>query len=133
MFDDERPSVRRMSTGVHVAITLDRTSEHNLWSDLMMEEPLGVFIATFHRLTLGTVVHLVLTIAGEATPLAASGVVRWSSAHREGTDNVAGVGLRFVDLDEVTAAKLARFMRGVREPIVFELEDAPMRKRTANG
>lgn len=133
MFDDERPSVRRMSSGVHVAITLDRTSDHNLWSDLMMEEPHGVFLATFHRLTLGTVVNLVLTLAGEATPLAASGVVRWTSAHSEGTDGVAGVGLRFVDLDDATEAKLARFMRSVREPIVFELEDAPMRKRPANG
>ncbi|WP_169927272.1 PilZ domain-containing protein [Labilithrix luteola] len=133
MNDDERPSVRRMSSGVHVVIALDRTSDHNLWSDLMMEEPHGVFIATFHRLTLGTVVHLVLTLEGDPTPLAASGVVRWSSSHREGTDNVAGVGLRFVDLDDAAAAKLARFMSHVREPIVFELEELPMRTRSANG
>lgn len=130
MTDDTRPSVRRVpASGVHVAITLDRTSEHTLWSDLTMDVASGgVFVATYYPLSIGTVVHLLLTLEGEETPIAMSGVVRWSRAHHDGSDVAAGVGIRFVDLDDEAAKKLARFA-GVREPMVFELDDAPMRKR----
>lgn len=132
---DDRPSVRRLpASGTHVAITIDHASDHNLWSDLTMDVAQGgVFVATFLPLSIGTVVHLLLTLEGDDVPVAASGVVRWSRLHREGADGPAGVGVRFVDLDQQAAEKLARFARDVREPIVFELEEAPMRKRSSRA
>lgn len=131
MSESERPSVRRLpASGVHVAITLNGVSEHNLWSDLTMDVAHGgVFVATYYPLAIGTEVHMLLTLEGEDVPLAATGVVRWHSLHRDGSDNVAGAGIRFVDLEPKAAEKLARFAREVREPVVFELDEVPMRKK----
>jgi uncharacterized protein (TIGR02266 family) len=135
MSEDDRPSVRRIpASGVHVAITLDDTSEHNLWSDVTGDVAHGgVFVATYHPLGIGTVVHLLLTLDGEDVPLAAEGVVRWHSLHRDGSDNVAGAGIKLLELDEAASQKLARFAREVREPLVFELDDAPMRKKRSSA
>jgi len=124
--DDEKPSVRRIpNSGIHVAITLDHASEHNLWSDIALDVINGgVFVATFHPLPPGTTVHLLLTLEGDETPIAATGVVRWVRPHREGSDGIAGAGVQFVDLDARTAEKLLRFAEVVREPLVFELDVA---------
>jgi uncharacterized protein (TIGR02266 family) len=130
---DEMPTVRRGPTsGTHVAITLSGTSDHTLWADVTMDVAGagGVFIATYHALPLGTVVDLLLTFEGETLPVAARGVVRWSRPHRDGSDAHAGVGVRLVDVTEKLAGVLERFASRIREPLMFDLEDAPMRARS---
>lgn len=115
-----------------MSIKLGPDSEHNLWSDLTMNVANGgVFVATFHPLALGTVVHLLLTVEGADKPIATQGVVRWTRPHRDGSDGAAGVGVRFVDLDPHAIDTLARFVENVREPMIFELDDVPMRKKRA--
>lgn len=130
---DETPTVRRGPTsGTHVAISLSRSSDHTLWADVTMDvaEAGGVFVATYHALPLGTVVDLLLTFEGESRPVAARGVVRWTRAHRDGEGGHAGVGVRLVDVTAEVAGALARFTSQVREPLMFDLEDAPMRARS---
>ena len=124
--DDDKPTVRRRpDSGVHVAITVGAATDHTLWADLSFDVTAGgVFVATYHPLALGTVVHLLLTLEGEEVPVAASGVVRWTRLHREGSEAPAGVGVRFVDLPEEVAGRLTRFASRVREPMVFELDEA---------
>src|SRR5688572_6736522 len=85
--EHEQPTVRRIPTsGIHVAVKIDTTSEHTFWSDLTMNvEAGGVFVATFHPLAMGTIVHMLVTLEGEDVPFAASGVVRWTRPHRDGS------------------------------------------------
>lgn len=129
--EHEQPTVQRIPTsGIHVAVKIDATSEHTFWSDLAMNVATGgVFVATFHPLAIGTLVHMLVTVAGDDVPFATSGVVRWTRPHRDGSDGVAGVGVAFLDLDESALEKVARFVDSERAPMIFELDDAPMRKR----
>jgi uncharacterized protein (TIGR02266 family) len=131
--DEERPSVRRLPvSGVHVSIVLGASSEHLLWSDLTLDVTKGgVFVATFHPLPVGTEVHLLLMIEGDPLPIAAEGVVRWTTSHREHDDGVAGAGISFTEIDPKSLETLARFAREVREPMRFEL-DEPARAGASN-
>jgi len=129
--DDERPSVRRIpASGVHVAIKLEQGSDHVLWSDLTLDVSRGgVFVATFLSLSVGTVVHLLLTFEGDDIPVAATGIVRWTRPHRDGSDGVAGAGIQFSEIDAPSIAKAERFAREVRGPMIFEPDEAPVRKK----
>lgn len=130
----ELPAVRRLpKSGTHVAITLDRASEHALWADLSLDVAAtgGVFVATYVTLGVGTVVDMLLTLEGEELPIAARGVVRWTRPHRDGSDGPTGVGVKLLDPTPETAARLARFAESVREPIVFDLEDLQIRARSS--
>jgi uncharacterized protein (TIGR02266 family) len=124
--DEEKPSVRRLPvSGVHVSIALGPGSEHLLWSDLTLDVTKGgVFVATFHPMPVGTEVHLLLMIDGDPLPIAAEGVVRWNTPHREHDDGVAGAGIQFTKIDAKSLETLARFAREVREPMMFELDDS---------
>lgn len=129
MTDDETPAVSVRRFNAQVAITIDDVSDHNLWADLTMDLAAGgVFVATYQPLSLGTSVDLEVGIADEE-PIHAKGVVRWTRVHMDGSDLPAGVGIKFVELDAETRDRLQRFAETVRTPIVFELEDAPMRRR----
>lgn len=130
--DEERPSVRRLPvSGVHVSIVLGPGSEHVLWSDLTLDITKGgVFVATFHPLAVGTAVHLLLMLEGDPLPIAAEGVVRWITQHREHDDGVAGAGISFTKIDAKSIETLVRFAREVREPMMFELDDS---MRNASG
>lgn len=124
--DHERPSVRRLPvSGVHVSVVLGPGSEHLLWSDLSLDVTSGgVFVATFHPLAVGTVVHLLLMIEGDPLPIAAEGVVRWITTHREHDDGVAGAGVQFTKIDPKSLETLVRFASEVREPMLFDLDDS---------
>jgi uncharacterized protein (TIGR02266 family) len=124
--DEERPSVRRLPvSGVHVSVVLGHSSEHLLWSDLTLDVTKGgVFVATFHPLAVGTTVHLLLMIEGDPLPIAAEGIVRWVTPHREDDDGAAGAGIQFTKIDAKSLDTLARFAREVRAPMMFELDDS---------
>ena len=124
--DEERPSVRRLPvSGVHVSVVLGHTSEHLLWSDLTLDVSKGgVFVATFHPLAVDTTVHLLLMIEGDPLPIAAEGVVRWVTPHRDDDDGAAGAGIQFTKIDAKSLETLAKFARDVRAPMMFELDDS---------
>jgi uncharacterized protein (TIGR02266 family) len=122
---------RSRSGRASVEIVLDALSEHNLWANLAMEiERGGVFVATYRALTIGTQVDLCMTLPDGGEPVAACGVVRWTRPHLEGSDGVPGLGIAFVNLDTAARARIAEFAESVREPFVFELEEAPIRRRS---
>lgn len=120
--------------GVHVAVVLDATSEHHLWSDLTMSvDRGGVFVATYQHLPLGTVVDLELTLSDDEPPITAKGVVRWTRGHSDVSTAGAGVGIKLVDVATDVTERLDRFALMVREPMLFELEEAPMRRRRSSA
>jgi uncharacterized protein (TIGR02266 family) len=130
--NSERPAVeRRTESGIHAAIKLGRETEHQLWTDITMDIATGgVFIATYVPMPLGTPVELLLMLERDEPPIAARGVVRWTRLHSDGSDGPAGVGVRFVELDAEAATRLGTFTSRVREPMLFELDEAPMRPRS---
>jgi uncharacterized protein (TIGR02266 family) len=127
----ERPAVSKTQTGGHakVVIAIDDASDHTFWADLTMEvDKGGVFVATYQPLPLGAVVDLEMTLPDGGEPVPASGVVRWTRPHLEGSDGVAGVGVKFVELSAEAKERVARFAEA-RQPMMYDLEDAPIRKR----
>jgi uncharacterized protein (TIGR02266 family) len=134
---DEAIVTKRRSRPAQVAITIDDMSEHNFWADITMDvERGGVFVATYHPLSLGTSVELELVlrehepaIDDRALVIEATGVVRWARAHHDGSDAPAGVGIKFVHLAPEVLPRVRRFVETVRPPLVFELDEAPMRRR----
>jgi uncharacterized protein (TIGR02266 family) len=128
------PAVRRARAGGHarVAITMDAASDHTLWADLAMDVLKGgIFVATYEALTLGTLVDLEVTLPDSETPLAFTGVVRWTRPHIEGSDGATGVGVKFVELSDNAKNRMLAFAK-LREPVIFDLDEAPIRgRRTA--
>lgn len=133
--DAEGPVVKLDKlVGVRVSVAIDAMSEHQLWSDLTLSaDSGGVFVATYHHLPLGTTVDVVLTLPDAEPPIAMKGVVRWTRSHRDDADDGAGVGIKFVDVAADARERLDRFTTTVREPMLFDLDDAPMRRRRASS
>jgi uncharacterized protein (TIGR02266 family) len=128
----EQPAVtKRARDGrLCVDIAIDDLSEHTFWANLALEvEQGGVFVATYRPVSIGTLVDLRLSLPDHDEPFTLSGVVRWTRPHIEGSDGVAGVGVKFVDLTEDARDTITQFANAVREPMIFELDDAPFRKR----
>lgn len=125
------PTVRNFEArSPRVAIAIDEKSEHNFWSDLTFDvQHGGVFVATYHALPVGTAVELELGLAGE-TPTILQGVVRWTRAHRDGSDASAGFGIALLDVPPDAKARIDRFVE-VRPPIVVEIDDPPRMRRSA--
>jgi uncharacterized protein (TIGR02266 family) len=114
-------------------VEIDHLSEHNLWADLAMQlERGGVFYATYQPMELGTLVDLTVMLPDEEEPITVAGVVRWTRPHLEGSEGWPGIGIKFIELDAVTHERFERFAMS-RQPIVFELDDAPIRRRGKTG
>jgi uncharacterized protein (TIGR02266 family) len=129
--DTDSPNVRRGRRGsrAHVEIAIDKNSDHNFWADLdLVVERGGVFVATYQALELGTVVDLLVTLPDAAEPVTIAGVVRWTRPHLDDSDGAAGVGIKFLDVSTAAHERFKRFA-SVREPIVFALDDAPLRRQ----
>lgn len=119
-FDAKRP---------RVAIAIDDRSEHNFWADLTFDVLQGgVFVATYHALPVGTAVELELGLAGD-TPTILRGVVRWTRAHREGSDASAGFGVALVDVPPEAKARIDRFVER-RPPMLVELDEPQPTRRS---
>lgn len=127
-------TVERVDGRVRVEITLDASSEHNVWCDLSMDVAEGgVFVATYEAVRLGTVVDVALRLPEDDEPTETSGVVRWTREHVDGADAPAGIGIKFVSLSPSAREALGRFAECVREPILFELDEGPIRRRARSS
>jgi uncharacterized protein (TIGR02266 family) len=111
-------------------ITIDHHSEHAFWADLAMQaERGGVFYATYHQFSLGTLLNFVVTLPDGERPIPVKGVVRWTRPHLPGSDGAVGVGVKFIELAAEAKERIERFARTVREPMVFELDEVPVRRK----
>lgn len=115
---------------VRIELAIDAESEHALWAGITLDvEKGGVFVATHHVLSLGTIVELELSLPDGQPPMHIQGVVRWTRLHSSESDGAPGVGVKFIELDAREQERIAWFATTVREPIVFELDEAPPRRR----
>jgi len=89
----------RAKIGMSVAISPQ--SEHNFWTGLTQDiAEGGVFIATYKRLPVGTLLELTLSMPDHST-MRLCGEVRWLREYSDFTADVSpGFGVKFVDLPE---------------------------------
>ena len=130
------PAVRRGQGGAHarVAIMIHATSEHAFWADLMMEaDKGGVFVATYEPLALGTLVDMELELPDGGDVISVTGVVRWTRPHIEGSDGATGVGVKFLSLTDNERRRVIHFSEKIRQPMIFDLDEAPIRSRRGNA
>ncbi len=101
--------------------SVDLSSEHNFWTGLTMNiSEGGLFVATYNVVPIGTVLVVNMLIPFEHDPIVTLAEVRWTRECSEQTDVPPGLGLRFVDTDEASLAKIRRFVMTLREPLFFE-------------
>lgn len=74
----------------------------------------GVFVATSLPMSVDQKVRLRITLPGHDLPFALEGVVRWSRPAVEGEVN-PGMGIEFVDFDDVLKNELEQFVGGLPE------------------
>lgn len=86
----------------------------------------GIFINTRNPLALGTIVRLIVSLPDAAFPFDLTGrVIRVHPAHEAHSDQIPGMGLEFVDVDDEKKGRLARFVDRLRA----ELPDAQPPKK----
>ncbi len=81
----------------------------------------GLFINTRNPLALGSVVRLIISLPDAAFPFDLTGRVIRVQPFDPAVDQMAGMGLEFIDIDEEKMVRLERFVERLRK----ELPDEP--------
>jgi uncharacterized protein (TIGR02266 family) len=81
----------------------------------------GIFINTRNPLAVGAVVRLIVSLPDAAFPFDLTGRVIRTHAYDPDSDEMAGMGIEFMDVDEEKRARLERFVERLRK----ELPDEP--------
>jgi uncharacterized protein (TIGR02266 family) len=103
---------------VEAAITLE--SEHNFYAGLVENlSASGVFIATHTLRPIGEHVEFSIQIGDSEEPITGVGEVRWIREYSETSDTPPGLGLKFLELDPVSLARLEEFLKA-RAPLLFD-------------
>ena len=84
----------------------------------------GMFINTRNPLAVGSLVRLIVSLPDAAFPFDLTGRVIRVHPSDPNSDQVPGMGVEFVDIDEDKKGRLARFVDRLRA----ELPDEPLKK-----
>lgn len=113
--EDERKSPRAVAY-----LCIDLCSQHNFWTGLTLNiSEGGVFVATHVLLEPGSLVGLHLELPNNQRVMTL-GEVRWSRSYGGDDDVPPGLGIKFVGLDLAGLSAIRKFMKTIREPILFE-------------
>ncbi len=85
----------------------------------------GIFINTRNPLTVGTTVRLIISLPDTAFPFELTGRVTRVAEFNNPSNQVPGMGIEFVDVDEEKRARIERFVERLRK----ELPEAPARPK----
>lgn len=81
----------------------------------------GIFINTRNPLAVGSVVRLIVSLPDAAFPFDLTGRVIRTHAYDPESDEMAGMGIEFMDVDEEKRARLERFVDRLRKELPDEL------------
>lgn len=81
----------------------------------------GIFINTRNPLPVGTTVRLIVSLPDAAFPFDLTGRVTRVNEYDNPSNQVPGMGIEFVEMDEDKKARIERFVSRLRK----ELPDAP--------
>jgi uncharacterized protein (TIGR02266 family) len=107
---------RRLAPRILVDIEVDYACEDTyLFAYITDMSAFGIFVRTNAPEPKGTELHLRFTPPGEAKSLAVEGRVVWLNPYRPGDmDNThPGMGIEFVNLDELTRERLVELVRKI--------------------
>jgi uncharacterized protein (TIGR02266 family) len=109
----------RAMASVLVRAKIHAHTDNNFWMTVDGDlESGGVFIATHKTLARGTLVLVHMRLGAATDVLEAVATVRWTRSVRAG--GPPGIGLQFLDIDDVAMARVRRFMHHVRDPILYD-------------
>ena len=77
----------------------------------------GIFINTRHPLAVGTVVKLIISLPDAAFPFDLTGKVIRVQEYDNPSNQVPGMGLEFMDVDEEKRARIERFVERLRKEL----------------
>lgn len=85
----------------------------------------GIFINTRNPLAVGTTVRLIISLPDTAFPFELTGKVTRVAEFNNSSNQVPGMGIEFVDVDDEKRARIERFVERLRK----ELPEAPARPK----
>ncbi|MFZ5470484.1 MAG: TIGR02266 family protein [Myxococcota bacterium] len=86
----------------------------------------GLFINTRNPLAVGTTVRLIISLPDTAFPFDLSGRVTRVSEYDNPANQVPGMGIEFIDVDEEKRARIERFVERLRKELP---EPGPLPKK----
>src|SRR5215468_5158887 len=85
----------------------------------------GIFINTRNPLAVGTTIRLIISLPDTAFPFELTGRVARVAEFNNPSNQVPGMGIEFVDVDDEKRARIERFVERLRK----ELPEAPARPK----
>jgi uncharacterized protein (TIGR02266 family) len=116
----EQPAESRSHQRLPFEVEVDVVSEHNFFAGLTLNiSDGGIFVSTHVHHKIGTRLEIRLMLPGDTEPTTIMTEVRWVRDADEKIEGGAGLGLRFVDIEPATAAKIQAFTAR-RDPLYYE-------------
>ncbi|MCU0692572.1 MAG: hypothetical protein MUF54_14320 [Polyangiaceae bacterium] len=105
---------------VEFMVPVHAQSEANFWSGLLDSEPAGLFVPTYRKHPLGTLVPVALDLAGNHDLIVLNTVVRWLREPSDSSNVPPGIGLEFLTVGTRAKRAIASFA-GRRAPLLFDV------------
>lgn len=83
----------------------------------------GIFINTRKPLPVGTTVRLIISLPGNAFPFDLSGRVTRVNEFDNPSNQVPGMGIEFIGVDEEKLARIERFVERLREELSDQADE----------
>ncbi|MCA9521491.1 MAG: TIGR02266 family protein [Myxococcales bacterium] len=118
--DGRQLEQKREHARVALELVVSTVSAHNFFTGFSKNISLGgLFVATHELRPVGTEIALKFRLPG-GDLIEATGEVQWIQEPQTG-DGSAGMGIRFIDLGDVSKKAIERFIAHYREPIFYDL------------
>ncbi len=130
MSDESRKDPRARIAGVRAAY--ERAGGDTSDDEVLNLGRGGVFIATTKPLAVGKLVHVELSVPGDSDALSATGRVIWIREIAVNDARPAGMGVKFIDVEEGALEVIGRMIRE-HEPSPKPGPAAPAREKTIMG
>lgn len=116
----EEEGTRREHTRYRVDLDVTVTSEHNFYAGFVENMSHGgLFIATHQLKPVGERLEFSVHLPGSDEPIRGIGEVRWVRVYSESSNVPPGMGIRFLNLDDASTARIEAFL-AQREPMFYD-------------
>lgn len=111
---------RRAHPRYEVELDVSIGSDHNFYAGFVENMSVtGVFIATHALRPVGETLEVTIHLPDSEVCVRGRGEVRWIRDYSEESNVPPGMGVRFLDLDPVSAGAVERFLKQ-RAPLLFD-------------
>ena len=120
---EPNPTDRRTATRIELEVEVGLETEHNFYTGLTQDiSSGGLFVATNILYRVGEHVTVRFTLPDREKVITAETEVRWlRDPHTMRTELPAGIGLRFVELDEEVKNTIADFLKR-RDSLYYDVD-----------